>query len=281
MLLSSAITLTNFKGFADEVTITGAGATFPAPLYMKWANEANKELGIKVNYQSIGSGAGINQIRNRTVTFGATDAPLDNPDDIYQFPTVEGSVVLIYNLPEVPDLFLTMDVINKIYSGKIEMWNHPEIAALNPKANLPRIATKIAPIYRAEGSGTTFIWTNAMKKAGNWNDTGTSIKWPTGQGAKGNDGIASVVQRIRGSIGYVEYIYAKNNNIPISKMDVEVTGRTYILLPKNPKEKTSQKATIDFFTWCFTKGLDIAVDMGYKPLPKTEYQQIINDLRNM
>lgn len=243
---------------------------------MKWAEAAKRDIGIEINYQSIGSGAGINQIRNRTVTFGATDAPLDDPGDLYQFPTVEGSVVPTYNLPSINDLKLTMGVINKIYTGSITFWNDPAISALNPDKTLPKLP--IVPIYRADGSGTTFIWTSAMKKAGGWNDAGTTVKWPAGQGAKGNDGVAAAVQRFKGSIGYVELIYAKLNKLDTALLDVEVTGRTYVLLPYAPKDREAHRVAIEFFTWCFANGRDIASAMHYKPLSTAEYAKIIFEL---
>lgn len=264
---------------AQTTTITGAGATFPAPLYHKWAQEAQKAIGVQVNYQSIGSGAGINQIRARTVVFGATDAPLQDPGDLYQFPTVEGRVVPIFNLPGITDLNLTMREIINIYLGNITMWNDPAIVALNPGKSIPRLP--IVPVYRADGSGTTFIWTKGMKEepGSQWTDVGTSVRWPTGQGARGNEGVAATVQRTRGAIGYVEYAYSKINNIPI--INQYVAGKTYILLPREPKDKNAHNEAIRFFTWCLKEGRGTAETMHYHTLTMEETNKIINDLSSM
>lgn len=259
--------------------VVGAGATFPAPLYFKWADEAKKSIGLEVNYQSVGSGAGINQIRNRTVTFGATDAPLEDQTGFLQFPTVEGSVVPVYNIPGVDNLKLTMQIVISIYRGDITMWNDSSIVALNPGIQIPRIP--IIPVYRADGSGTTYIWTSAMKAAGNWDQVGTSIRWPVGNGARGNDGIASTVQRVRGAIGYVEYIYAKNNNILHAQLDVEIRGKTYILLPKNPTDRSAHDSAVKFFEWSFTKGLDIARSMHYHTFSDDAYRQTIIEMKGI
>jgi phosphate transport system substrate-binding protein len=265
---------------AQSVAVTGAGATFPAPLYYAWAAQAEKEIGVKINYQSIGSGAGINQIRARTVTFGATDMPLEDPGDMFQFPTVAGRVVPVYNLPGVTNLKLNMPTIVKIYQGEITTWNDRQIAALNPGVNLPRVA--IVPIYRADGSGTTFIWTRGMRDSNaGWNDVGTSVRWPTGQGARGNEGVAATVQRVRGSIGYVEYIYSVNNNIPFAGGFDPPAGRTFILLPKEPKDRAAHNEAVRFFEWCLTKGQDIAKSMHYYTLPNEESIKIIADLKRI
>ena len=265
---------------AQGVAVTGAGATFPAPLYYKWAELAEKEIGVKINYQSIGSGAGINQIKARTVDFGATDSPLEEPGDLYQFPIVEGRVVPIFNVPGVDTLNLTMPIIVKIYQGQITSWNDPAITAINPGKNIPRIP--IVPIYRADGSGTTFIWTKGMRESNSgWTDVGTSVRWPTGQGARGNEGVAATVQRVRGAIGYVEFIYAKNNNIPFGVGFDHPVGKTYILLPKEPKNRATHDAAVKFFEWCMTKGLNTAREMHYYTLPHEDYDKIIRDLKSL
>ena len=277
-LLSAPALLLTTKAFGQTITVTGAGATFPAPLYYAWANQAEKDIGIKINYQSIGSGAGINQIRARTVVFGATDMPLEDPGDLYQFPTVSGRVVPVYNLPGISNLKLNMPTIVKIYLGQIQMWNDPQIQQLNPGITLPR--TAIVPIYRADGSGTTFIWTRGMRDSNSgWNDVGTSVRWPTGQGARGNEGVAATVQRTRGAIGYVEYIYSVNNNIPFVGGFDPPAGRTFILLPKEPKDRAAHNGAVRFFEWCLTKGLDIAKSMHYYPIPNEEYTKIIAELK--
>lgn len=258
---------------AQTVTVNGAGATFPAPLYFKWAEEYRAKTGININYQSIGSGAGLNQIRAGTVDFGASDMPLNPvPNTLHQFPTVEGEVVLIYNLPGRPTVKTTINMASRIFSGEIQMWNEVY-------ADLPRLP--IVPIYRADGSGTTFIWTSAMKAHGQWNDVGTSVRWPAGQGARGNEGVAATVSRVRGAVGYVEYIYAKKNNIQFAELDHKVRARTYILVPRPPKSVDTHRAITNFWEWCFTEGRPIAESMHYHPLPASEYSTIIQELKTL
>lgn len=268
-----------FAASAQTIQVTGAGATFPAPLYHRWAQDAERKIGVKVNYQSIGSGAGINQIRSRTVTFGATDAPLTDPGDLYQFPTIEGEVVAIFNIPGIRSINLTMEVVNRIYKGELTRWNAPAIVALNPGVRIP--AMPIAPVYRGDGSGTTFIWTNAMKRAGNWDDAGTSIRWPVGMGARGNEGVTNMVARTPGAIGYAEVAFARINNLPYATLDSSVVGRTYILLPKQPRDRAAHNKAVEFFEYAFTEGLAVASNMYYKPLPSSEYASIISELKSL
>ncbi len=201
--------------------VTGAGATFPAPLYAKWADAYNKATGQRINYQSVGSGAGLKQIRGKTVDFGASDMPLKDDelqkDGLMQFPMVIGGVVPVVNLPGIKagELRLTGKVLGDIYLGNIEKWNHADIAALNPNVKLPD--AKIAVVRRADGSGTTFIWTNYLSKVNaDWKSKvgeGTAVNWPTGTGGKGNEGVAAFVQRLPNALGYVEYSYAKQNKM--------------------------------------------------------------------
>lgn len=201
--------------------LTGAGATFPYPIYSKWAEAYKAATGIGLNYQSIGSGGGIKQIKSRTVDFGASDMPL-KPEDLekeglVQFPAIIGGVVPIVNVEGVApgQMKLTSDVVANIHLGRIKNWNDPAIAALNPELKLPSLA--ITVVHRADGSGTTFIWTNYLSKANaDFQKTvgeGTAVKWPAGIGGKGNEGVAAQVQRIKGAFGYVEYAYAKKNKI--------------------------------------------------------------------
>jgi phosphate transport system substrate-binding protein len=212
-LMASAVTA--------QTTINGAGATFPAPLYSKWAEAYNKETGIRVNYQSVGSGAGIRQIEGRTVTFGASDMPLK--DDrlaslgATQFPTVIGGVVPVINLKEVKpgELKLTGVVIADIFLGKITKWNDPAITKLNPSLKLPD--QQIMVVRRADGSGTTFLWTNYLSKVSSeFKETigeGTAVNWRVGAGGKGNEGVAAMVRQLPGALGYVEYAYVKQTNM--------------------------------------------------------------------
>jgi phosphate transport system substrate-binding protein len=203
------------------VEITGAGATFPYPIYAKWAEAYKAKTGNSLNYQSIGSGGGIKQIQSKTVDFGASDMPL-KPEDLdksglLQFPTVIGGDVPVVNLPGIKpgEIKLTGAVLADIYLGKIKKWNAPVIASLNPNAKLPD--QEITVVHRSDGSGTTFIWVNYLSKVSQeWKDKvgeGTSVNWPAGVGGKGNEGVASYVQRIPGAIGYVEYAYALQNKM--------------------------------------------------------------------
>jgi phosphate transport system substrate-binding protein len=210
-----------FAGLATAQDVTGAGASFPAPVYAKWAAEYNKATGAKVNYQSVGSGAGIRQIDAKTVDFGASDMPLKD-DELakkgqLQFPTVIGGVIPVINIKGVNpgQLQLTGQVLGDIYLGKISKWSDPAIKSLNPSLNLPDAA--IAVVRRADGSGTSFIFTNYLSKVNaEWKTKvgeGTAVNWPTGAGGKGNEGVAAFVGRLPNSIGYVEYAYVKQNKM--------------------------------------------------------------------
>jgi phosphate transport system substrate-binding protein len=215
-----------FTGLASAQEVTGAGASFPAPLYAKWASDYNKATGVKVNYQSVGSGAGIKQIDAKTVDFGASDMPQKDEDlakkGQVQFPTVIGGVVPVVNIKGIAagQLKLNGQVLGDIYLGKIAKWNDPAIKALNPSLNLPDAA--IAPVRRADGSGTTFIFTNYLSKVNaEWKSKvgeGTAVNWPTGAGGKGNEGVAAFVGRLPNSIGYVEYAYVKQNKMTYAQL---------------------------------------------------------------
>jgi phosphate transport system substrate-binding protein len=201
--------------------VTGAGASFPAPLYAKWADAYNKATGVKINYQSVGSSAGLRQIRGKTVDFGASDIPLTDEelakDNLVQFPAVIGGVVPVINVSGIAagQLKLTGQVLGDIYLGKVTKWNDAAITALNPGVSLPDAT--IAAVRRADGSGTTFIFTNYLSKVNaDWKakvGEGAAVNWPTGAGGKGNEGVAAFVQRLPNSIGYVEYAYAKANKM--------------------------------------------------------------------
>lgn len=216
-----AVALGTVAVSAMAAEITGAGASFPAPVYAKWADAYQKATGNKVNYQSIGSGGGIKQINAKTVDFGASDKPLSTADldkgGLMQFPTVIGGVVPVVNVTGVQpgQLHLTGAVLADIYLGKITKWNDKAIAELNPKVSLPD--TEIAVVRRADGSGTSFIFTNYLSKVSEeWKTKvgeGTAVQWPTGMGGKGNEGVAAFLQRIPNSVGYVEYAYAKQNKL--------------------------------------------------------------------
>lgn len=211
---------------AMAANISGAGATFPYPVYAKWAEAYRAKTGTGINYQSIGSGGGIAQIKARTVTFGATDKPLTAGEldaaGLVQFPTVIGGVVPVVNVPGVASgaMVLTGKVVADIYQGKIKTWNHADIKALNPGLNLPGSA--IVVVHRSDGSGTSFLFTNYLsKESPSWASNvgaATAVEWPVGVGAKGNEGVAANVRQATGAIGYVEYAYAKQNGLSYVKM---------------------------------------------------------------
>lgn len=311
----AALTLPAMTARAQGAQITGAGASFPNPVYQKWAEAARGAIGIQVNYQSVGSGAGINQIRNRTVDFGATDAPLTaqqlTEGNLLQFPTVMGSVVPIINVPGIEDgqLRLTGELLADIFLGKVTRWNDTRIVEMNRGVNLPSLA--IAPVYRADGSGTTFVFTSYLAATSTeWKDrvgAATSVRWPTGTGARGNEGVAGGVRNTRGGIGYVENAYATVNRLVATQLrnkagqfvkptheaflaaassaDWSVPGfaaniidqqgaaswpivsPTFILLPTNPTDATRNANVRRFFDWAFTNGDAMAVELEYIPLP--------------
>jgi len=216
-----AFAMLGLSSLASAQEVTGAGATFPAPVYAKWADSYNKVTGARINYQSVGSGAGIRQIKAKTVDFGASDMPLKDDelakDGMIQFPTVIGGVVPVVNIKGITpgQIKMTGQVLGDIYLGKIAKWNDPALVALNPGVPLPDAA--IAPVRRADGSGTTFIFTNYLSKVNaEWKSKvgeGTAVNWPAGAGGKGNEGVSAFVQRLPNSIGYVEYAYAKQNKM--------------------------------------------------------------------
>jgi len=272
---------------ASAGDISGAGATFPFPIYAKWADSYKKETGNGLNYQSIGSGAGIKQIEAKTVTFGATDAPL-TPDDLdkhglAQWPMVMGGIVPVVNLDGVKpgDVVIDGPTLAKIYLGTITKWNDPALKALNPSVNLPDLA--IAVIHRADGSGTTFNFTNYLDKVSpEWKSKvgeATSVEWPGGIGAKGNDGVANNVATTKGAIGYVEYAYAKQNKLTYADM-INAAGKKvdptveafqaaaanadwskapgfYLILSNQPGEK-SWPMTAATFILMYKKPVDVA-----------------------
>ncbi|WP_408906319.1 phosphate ABC transporter substrate-binding protein PstS [Muricoccus nepalensis] len=300
---------------AQTMRVTGAGASFPNPVYQRWG-EGAKAAGIELNYQSVGSGAGINQIRNRTVDFGASDAPLSAQQlaegNLIQFPTVMGAVVPIVNVPGVADdgLRLTGELLAEIYMGKVAKWNDARIAELNPGVALPNLA--IAPVYRADSSGTSFVFTSYLSAvSAEWKSrvgAGTSVRWGTGAGARGNEGVAGTVRNTRGGIGYVENAYATQNKLSTAQLrnkaghyvkasmesfgaaaasaDWSVPGfaaslvdqggdaswpivsPTFILLPTNPTDMARTRAVLRFFDWAYANGGDAARQLEYIPLPE-------------
>ena len=307
---------------AYAADITGAGASFPAPLYAKWAEAYHKASAHRVNYQSIGSSGGIRQIQAKTVDFGASDAPL-KPEELdkhrlMQFPTVIGGVVPVVNIPGVKpgQLRLTGQVLGDIFLGKIRKWNDKAIAALNPGVTLP--SHDISVVRRADGSGTTFIFTNYLAKVNTeWKQKvgeGQAVQWPVGVGGKGNEGVAAFVQRLPGSIGYVEYAYAKQSKLAhvvmrnaagsyvepgettfkaaaagadwtkssfyeiltnmLGKDSWPITGATFILIPRSPSNPQQLLEVLRFFSWSYANGDKLALDLDYVPLPDAVVRQI-------
>src|SRR5258706_7039343 len=224
LMAAVGLSLAATSALAEDVT--GAGATFPAPLYAKWADAYNKATGARINYQSVGSGAGLKQIRSKTVDFGASDMPLKDDelakDCLIQFPTVIGGVVPVVNIKGIQpgQIKLTGQVLGDIYLGKITKWNDAALTALNPGVALPDAA--ISVVRRADGSGTSFIFTNYLSKVNaEWKSKvgeGTAVNWPTGAGGKGNEGVAAFVGRLPNSIGYVEYAYVKQNKMTYTQL---------------------------------------------------------------
>lgn len=308
-------TLVSAASYAADM-LNGAGATFPYPVYSAWANEYNKVTGVKLNYQSIGSGGGIKQITERTVDFGASDKPLKPEelakDNLLQFPAVIGGVVLVVNVPGVKagELKLDSEAVCKIYMGEIKTWNDSKIKGMNPKLNLP--ASEITVVHRSDGSGTTAIFTDYLSDVcPAWQEkvgAGTSVSWPAGIGGKGNEGVANYVQQTANSIGYVEFAYAKQNNLTYTMLknhagafvepsfesfeDAAATASFdpkkdfYLWLNDAPgkkswpiagatfillakEKKDSNRKVVTFYDWAFKNGDAKAKELIYVPLPKT------------
>ncbi|NDJ55615.1 phosphate ABC transporter substrate-binding protein PstS [Enterobacteriaceae bacterium 4M9] len=319
-VVAATLSLSAFSAFA-AASLTGAGATFPAPVYAKWADTYQKSTGNKVNYQGIGSSGGVKQIIANTVDFGASDAPLSDEklaeDGLFQFPTVIGGVVLAVNLPGVKSGELVLDgtTLGDIYLGKIKKWDDPAIAKLNPDLKLP--SQNIAVVRRADGSGTSFVFTSYLAKVNEeWKSkvgAGSTVKWPTGLGGKGNDGIAAFVQRLPGSIGYVEYAYAKQNSLAYTRLisadgksvspteesfsnaakgadwsksfaqdltnqkgdDVwPITSTTFILVHKETKKPEQAAEVLKFFDWAYKEGASQANELDYASLPDSVIEQV-------
>ena len=314
---------------ANAQTITGAGATFPFPIYSKWSEAYKEKTNVELNYQSIGSSGGIKQIKAATVDFGATDAPMKGEEltatGLVQFPTVLGGVVPILNVEGIRpgELQLTGEVLAKIFIGQITQWNDAQIQSLNVKLKLP--AENITVVHRADGSGTTFIFTDYLTEVSTaWKEQvgkGAAVKWPavSSVGGKGNEGVAANVGRIQNSIGYVEYAYAKKNKMTHAKLQNRdgkyvdpddltfsaaaagadwfatpgmgislvnqkgaqtwpITGATFILMYREPKNAKNSQEIIKFFDWAFVNGGKMAADLDYVPLPKLVTDRIRSEV---
>ncbi len=271
-LTSTALALTlagfSFVAGAQAQQITGAGSSFAAPIYGKWAEAAAAPTGLKLNYQSIGSGAGINQINNRTVDFGASDMPVAAADlashKLMQFPTVIGGVVMVVNIPGVTanQIKLTGELVAEIYLGKITKWNDPKLVEMNRGVTLPNL--QIAPVYRADGSGTTFVFTDYLSMVDpNWKSTvgsSTSVKWPAGNGAKGSEGVAAVVRQVKGGIGYVESAYAEQNKM----VTTQLRNKAGQFVTPNMESFAAAAASADW-----SKVQNFAIDLNDQPGAKS------------
>jgi phosphate transport system substrate-binding protein len=299
-----------------QTKLNGAGATFPYPMYSKWFSEYHKQHSdVEINYQSIGSGGGIRQVLAGTVDFGASDGPMSDAQlaeaktKIHHIPTVLGAVVPAYNIPGVKtELKFTPATLAGIFLGRITSWNDAAIAKDNPGASLPNMP--IVVVHRSDGSGTTYVWTDYLSKvSADWQSgpgKGTSVKWPLGLGAKGNEGVAGMVRQMEGSIGYIELIYAEQNKIPFgsvknaagqfvkasldsttaaaatAKMPADfrvsitnapgkevypIASFTWLLIPAHNADANKQKILIDFLNWMVTDGQKMAPQLTYAPLP--------------
>ncbi len=309
---------------AQTTQLNGAGATFPYPMYSKWFNEYNKlHPNVQINYQSIGSGGGIRQVLNGTVDFGASDGPMTDEQlkeakvKILHIPTVLGADVPAYNVPGVSgELKFTPQVLAEIFMGKITNWNDAGIAKSNPGVKFPD--QQIIVVHRSDGSGTTYIWTDYLSKVSKeWESAvgkGTSVKWPVGLGGKGNEGVAGQIRQLQGSIGYVELIYAVQNNISYGSVQnaagtfvkatldgvteaagsvktmpadfrVSITNApgktaypissfTWLLIPVQSKDASRAKIISDFLNWMVTDGQKMTNQLSYAPLPASVVEKV-------
>jgi phosphate transport system substrate-binding protein len=314
----------------EAISLTGAGATFPYPLYSKWISEYNKlNPNVKINYQSIGSGGGIRQITANTVDFGATDAPMKEdeakqaPGKLFHIPATIGAVVIAYNLPEVTGaLKLTPEVLVGIYSGKIKMWNDPKIKAENAELKLP--AKDISVVYRTDGSGTTAVFTDYLGKvSAEWKEkvgVGKVVSWPTGLGAKGNEGVTGQVKTTPYTIGYIERAYASQNKLPMAELKnkagnfvapsidsmsaaadaVEmpeelfvslsnadgdaaypITSYSYLLVYEDAKDAVKGEALAKYVWWGLHEGQKFSKDLDYAPIPAKVLAKIEGRLKEL
>ncbi len=312
-----------------QMLINGAGATFPYPLYSKWFDEYAKiDPSVRFNYQSIGSGGGQKQILSETVDFGASDGPMSDenlakaPRKLLHLPTVAGAVVITYNLPGSPKLKLDGLAIADIFMGKITKWNDSRIQALNPGVNLP--STDLIVVHRSDGSGTSYIFTDYLSSVSKpWEaqvGRNTSVKWPTGLGAKGNEGVAGQVKQLPGTIGYVELAYAHQNKLPFAEIKnaegnfvgpsiasvtealgsakipddfrfsmvnppgtnaYPIAGATWLLVYEQQKDPAKGKKLVEFLNWALTQGESMAQTLDYAPLPQALEAQVLERVKSI
>ena len=319
---------TSEGGNADgkSVSLTGAGASFPAPLYQRWFSEYNKQNpNVKVSYQSVGSGAGVEQFTQGTVDFGASDVAMKDEEiaaverGVALLPMTAGSIVLAYNLPDVPELKLSRQVYVDILLGKIKKWNDPAIAKLNPDAKLPN--SNIAVVHRSDGSGTTGVFTKHLSAISpEWSEkvgSGKTVEWPTGVGAKGNEGVTAQILQTEGSLGYIEYGYAKQQDIPTAALENKagkyiapsdesaadalsaatlpenlrafvtdpegeasypIVTYTWLLAYENYDDPDKLQAFKDVVNWSLTEGQNYSGELGYIPLPDNVVEKVQSKL---
>ncbi|HXZ81267.1 MAG TPA: phosphate ABC transporter substrate-binding protein PstS [Terriglobales bacterium] len=318
-------------GSAVAQNLNGAGATFPYPIYSKWFSDYKKaNPSVQINYQSIGSGGGIRQVTAGTVDFGATDGPMSDQQlaeakkKIFHIPTVLGAVVPAYNVPGVSgELKFTGPILANIFLGKITNWNDAAIAKANPDMKLPD--RPIVVVHRSDGSGTTFIWTDYLSKVStdwaNGTGKGTSVKWPVGLGAKGNEGVAGLIRQMEGALGYVELIYALQNKIPFGSVQnaagqyikaslqattaaaasvknmpadfrVSITNApgkeaypicsfTWLLVPGQWSDASKKTAMVGFLNWMLDNGENEVAELDYAPLPKEVADRVRNTIKQI
>jgi phosphate transport system substrate-binding protein len=323
------IALSVVTGASAQLLINGAGATFPNPIYQKWFSEYRKvDPSVAFNYQSIGSGGGQKQILAQTVDFGASDGPMSDdslkgaPGKILHIPTVAGADVVTYNLPGDPKLKFDGPTVADIFLGKITKWNDARIAAQNPGIKLPD--TEIVVVHRSDGSGTTFIWVDYLSSVSkDWEakvGRGTSVSWPTGLGAKGNEGVTGQVKQTPGAIGYTELAYAKQNKLAVADIKnakgeyvtptiesitkamataqipddfrfsmvnppgegaYPISGATWLLVYQEQKDAAKGKKLVEFLNWSVTKGESMAAALDYAPLPESVQQRVLERIKTI
>lgn len=328
-LLALGIAISVAANASAQMLINGAGATFPYPIYSKWFDEyAKVDPTVRFNYQSIGSGGGQKQILAQTVDFGASDGPMsdDNlakaPAKILHIPTVAGADVITYNLPGNPVLNLDGQTVADIFLGKITKWNDPRIASANTDAKLPD--QDIVVVHRSDGSGTTYIFVDYLSSISpEWETKvgrGTSVKWPTGLGAKGNEGVTGQVKQLAGSVGYIELAYAVQNHLPYANMKnsagkfvtpslesvtaalgsakipddfrfsmvnppgeraYPISGATWLLVYEQQKDATKGKKLVEFLNWAATKGETMAASLNYAPLPENVQARVLARIKEI
>lgn len=327
--LAGVLALAGAEPASAQLLINGAGATFPYPIYSKWFDEYSRvDPSVRFNYQSIGSGGGQKQILQGTVDFGATDGPMSDqnlaraPGKLLHVPTVAGADAIAYNLPGMPQLRLDGPAIADIFLGNITRWNDPRLARLNPAVSLP--ATDILVVHRADGSGTTYIFVDYLSSVSDaWQKRvgrGTAVKWPTGLGAKGNEGMTGQIKQMAGSIGYVELVYATQNKLPCASVKnafgnfvapsvqsvtdalcsvtipddfrfsmvnppgtnaYPIAGTTWLLVYQQQRDAVKGRKIVDFLKWAVNEGEQMAPQLEYAPLPPDLSKRVLAEINGI